>query len=547
MLLQRMVFLLATFAVSMFPPAVAAQESNWALEFKVAPHAEWRSGGELVGIGDELSLVVNGELLEARIKTASHAEPLVIGVPLAVLNANRQHVFLVRFLGFRADLLCDGVVVDEEWPMGQAQVSAKKLTFHEPIRQARLLAYVPTDREIEQAYGGAAAIAKRTDEMLGPEPRDVQYMKPRGWNTNAGDAMPFYHDGTFHLFYLIDRRHHHSKWGLGAHQWAHIASRDLIHWTSYPLAIAITHEWEGSICTGSVFCDGGMYYAFYATRMPDRSEHLAIALSKDGIHFDKVEPSPFDSPQAPFRKGPNRDPHVNRDEQGYLMTVTAAIAGENGGKEQGALEELRSNDLKSWVALTKPFLIPGYGPQPECSNLFFWRGRYYLLFGINGVTHYRIGTSLHGPWTKPEVDVLDAQEARVMKTAEFRDHRRMLVGWIGYDNFGGNLFFRELVQNADGSLGTKFPKEMNSGTQVVQRAGAQRFELNFDGKDGRNEKLAIDPANGTVQWLAENGQVRDELVGIADLDKDARIEIARKNDLVDICVNQSRTMIHRLK
>jgi hypothetical protein len=29
----------------------------------------------------------------------------------------------------------------------------------------------------------------------------------------AGDCIPFYHDGTFHLFYLFDRRHHGSKWG----------------------------------------------------------------------------------------------------------------------------------------------------------------------------------------------------------------------------------------------------------------------------------------------------------------------------------------------
>ncbi len=117
----------------------------------------------------------------------------------------------------------------------------------------------------------------------------------------AGDAMPFYHDGTFHLFYLIDRRHHRSKWRLGAHQWAHLAVTDLIHWTSYPVALPIFEQWEGSICTGSVFYDKGTYYAFYAKRMPDRTERLALALSKDGITFRKCGPPLFNKPQAPFR------------------------------------------------------------------------------------------------------------------------------------------------------------------------------------------------------------------------------------------------------
>ena len=32
------------------------------------------------------------------------------------------------------------------------------------------------------------------------------YYQPAGhW---FGDCMPFYHDGTFHLFYLLDENHH---------------------------------------------------------------------------------------------------------------------------------------------------------------------------------------------------------------------------------------------------------------------------------------------------------------------------------------------------
>ena len=85
----------------------------------------------------------------------------------------------------------------------------------------------------------------------------------------VGDCMPFFHDGTFHLYYLLDEDHHRARNGYGGHQWAHAASDDLIHWRHYPLAVPVGDEGEYdylSICTGSTFYHDGVYYAFYATR-----------------------------------------------------------------------------------------------------------------------------------------------------------------------------------------------------------------------------------------------------------------------------------------
>ena len=60
--------------------------------------------------------------------------------------------------------------------------------------------------------------------------------------------MPFSDGDTFHLFYLKDRHQHKAKWGKGAHQFAHISTRDMVHWKQHPVAVEITHQWEGSIC-----------------------------------------------------------------------------------------------------------------------------------------------------------------------------------------------------------------------------------------------------------------------------------------------------------
>lgn len=80
----------------------------------------------------------------------------------------------------------------------------------------------------------------------------MYYAKPDG-DFFLGDCMPFWHDGIFHLYYLLDEGHHQGLGGLGGHQWAHTTSRDLINWQHHPLALAIDADWEGSICTGSVF------------------------------------------------------------------------------------------------------------------------------------------------------------------------------------------------------------------------------------------------------------------------------------------------------
>ena len=121
---------------------------------------------------------------------------------------------------------------------------------------------------------------------------DAQYFKPES-PYFVGDCMPFYHDGTFRLFYLLDENHHAARDGLGGHQWAQASSQDLVHWQHHPLAIPITQDREGSICTGSVFFHEGTYYGFYATRMRDHTQHLSLAASRDGIHFEKTEPNPF--------------------------------------------------------------------------------------------------------------------------------------------------------------------------------------------------------------------------------------------------------------
>jgi beta-fructofuranosidase len=298
------------------------------------------------------------------------------------------------------------------------------------------------------------------------------YYRPRE-NQFVGDCMPFYHNGIFHLFYLLDEHHHRARSGLGGHQWAHASTTDLRTWEHHPLAIPVEEEWEGSICTGSIIHHNGTFHAFYATRKPDWTQHLSHAASTDGVRFTKTRPLPVLPVPAGYDPRHFRDPFVFQDEAGrFQMLVTTRRSDYPLPERGGCLLRLTSDDLSRWT-VEAPLLFPGGGPGqdsiPECPDYFIWNGWHYLVFGLGLATHYRIARSLKGPWCRPRQPLLEGRRLSVLKTAPFGANRRLGAAWIGTRagdrdtgalEWGGNLVLRELVQHDDGTLSTRFVPEL---------------------------------------------------------------------------------------
>jgi beta-fructofuranosidase len=428
----------------------------------------------------------------------------------------------------------------------------------------------------------------------------MQYFKPEG-PFFVGDCMPFHHDGVFHLFYLLDEDHHQGRGGLGGHQWAHASTTDLVHWQHHPLAIGITDEWEGSICTGSVFHHGGTYHAYYATRMPDRTQHLSLATSKDGITFSKVQANPFASPGEGYDPRHYRDPFVFRDEgvPEFHMLVTASLSGYPLHGRGGCLVRLVSEDLRNWK-VAGPFIVPGGRPGhpsiPECPDYFRWNGWFYLIFGLDGMAHYRMSRHPMGPWTRPRVDTFDGPLAAVMKTAAFGEHRRIGVCFLnsregdrddGKRLYAGNAVFREIIQHPDGTLGSKFPPEMvpASGAALHLPLSSLTESVSGDGRSARLEAwegleaafmegvpvnaritVAVRPeANSADYGLCLRGSGGLEtgyelhllpyeqrvtlnaqsIPCVEGLDRPLALEIILQDDIVDVCVDGRRCLIDR--
>lgn len=523
-----------------------------------------------------------------------------IGVPIDIIGSKQWHDIIVRFRNANLELFIDGVLVDEEWPHGAlyrfcspfligAGFEDGKIQsgFYGMIDHIALWDRALDDEEIISLSGGKEEVAKHEIDILGEENVQMQYWRPRGYNTYVGDCMPFYHDGEFHLYYLFDRRHHASKWGMGAHQFAHLSSNDLINWKHYPLSLPITEQWECSLGTGCIVYHEGKYHEFYIhhgkrgyfSDSPYLRETILSAIGDDGIHFVK-NPQPV--VPIDYREFGDVNPDVFSDPSGkrYYMSISG-------------WKVFASTNLKEWEE-TKELASPQDIPRWICCSYFQWNGWYYFA----GCGMYRMSREPLGPgwnWIEPE-NPSTQDGLGVPKISAFNGNRYLMVGFLS-KGYGGEAVFRELVQHEDGTLGTKFPLEMvpksgqpidlpfsgdekkifaNDGTinidamdgfafgfyehvpknvritlRVVTQSDTRFFGLCLRG-EGNYEKgceLRFEPERQRVQYGFPDGEMAPEsnrcINGVSGLNKEFGLHIIVKNDFIDTCIDDRRTIITR--
>ena len=275
--------------------------------------------------------------------------------PVEPLGPCDWHDVIVRGTGPKLQLWIDGVLVDEEFPVGTtrpataprffgaAQSADGKLLagFHGLMDHAALWHRALSETEIASLSGGKEHVRRRELAILGDESPSMQYFRPRGHNRKAGDCIPYWdaQSGTFRLFYLILRRNMHSKWdgGHGGLEIWQASTKDLKTWTHHPATIPITEQWEAWNGTGAVVFHNGQYNWFYPTPDYD-SDHGGVqrAISKDGVTFDKTAPHPF------LKGG---DVEIFQTEDGLFHLI------KSGPSQQAKTKPLRNKTLVAWVRL----------------------------------------------------------------------------------------------------------------------------------------------------------------------------------------------------
>ena len=326
------------------------------------------------------------------------------------------------FRPYRIELWKNGVLMDEEWPFGDHYLANAVQT----LSNIQLIPCSVDPAPEEPAILGSFAHAE-------------------GWRPGSGvyvgDCMPYAHEGRYHLLYLKDRRRHRSKWGFGAHQWAHISTGDFVHWDIHPMAVEIDDPMEGSVCTGSHIYDHGRHLLYYTIRKSDRSPAtIQRSVSEDGYHVRK-DPDFRLLLSHRYRGVSARDPKVIRGEDGLLhMFVTTTDLTLN----KGCLVHLVSGNGDDWTEQGNVFVRED-AYEPECPDYFKIGDYYYLVH--DGI--YTYSKEPFGGWVQPENGVIPC--GRVPKGAFWGD-KLIFTGFDTDGKYAGTLIFREAMQNPDGTL-----------------------------------------------------------------------------------------------
>ena len=329
----------------------------------------------------------------------------------------------------RIELYVNGILTDEEWPIGE-----------------RLFDY-------GDEFSPSGLVAQSIHMTSSTEEPSVisTFENAEGWRPDGGvfvgDCMPYVRNGEYHVLYLKDRHHHKSKWGMGAHQWEHISTVDFKTWAVHPMAVPITHSWEGSICTGSHIKKGETEYLYYTVRRANGLPAIiARSISHDGYHFYKDENFGF-TVSDKFHAQSARDPKVFFGEDGqYHMILTTSLTTP---EKNGCLAHFTSPDLEKWEEAEKPIYIVPNTAQPECPDYFKYGGKYYLIFSLYGRARYLVSNEPFENFTSVDDEPIPC--AGVPKCAEWRGDL-VFTGFKVIDGYAGTMTFKKATSGENGKL-----------------------------------------------------------------------------------------------
>ncbi|WP_424532751.1 family 43 glycosylhydrolase [Sphaerisporangium viridialbum] len=285
----------------------------------------------------------------------------------------------------------------------------------------------------------------------------------------TGDAIPFEHQGTTHLFFLSSPPDTLDYPDRVRTTWQHVASEDLATWRELPPALEPgppgSVDGDG-VWTGSVIERDGTFHLFYTGhRVGVRNpQSICLATSTDLVTFTKHEGNPILLPPPGCEPVDWRDPYVffNEAESRYWMVIAARLA-EGPRWRRGCLMLATFDDLLTWTVEQEPLYVPGSTYCPECPEMWELDGRWYLVysrFSEHVGTIYRVADDPRGPFRAPADDELGGRRWYAAKSAPSRDRNgRVFFGWVhdraatGRWCWGGDFAApREVRADGDGML-----------------------------------------------------------------------------------------------
>ena len=288
------------------------------------------------------------------------------------------------------------------------------------------------------------------EQAIRPEEKPLLHLSPRaGWMNDPNGFS--YYNGCYHLFYQY---HPYSSY-WGPMHWGHAVSKDLLHWTHLPAALAPDMPYDRDGCfsgTAETLPDGRQVLIYTGVLREAQSDGSirdtqtqCIAIG-DGTDYEKYEGNPvIDGSLLPAdaSRSDFRDPRITREADGSYSLVAVNRKLRDG---LGQVLLFHSHDAIHWEFVRVLKENDGnYGIMWECPDYFTLQGQRVLLLSAQDM-QYR-GEEYHAGdgsfcflgsssgYTDPFTTLADQNLDNGMdfyapETVLAPDGRRIMIGWM---------------------------------------------------------------------------------------------------------------------
>jgi len=275
------------------------------------------------------------------------------------------------------------------------------------------------------------------------------HFEPRkGW-INDPNGLIFF-QGKYHAFF--QHYPYAPKWGQM--HWGHAVSDDLINWTELPIALFPDKDYEnsGGCFSGSAVEKDGVLYLFYTSVSHELGQTQSVAMSRDGVNFEKYEKNPVIKCFPEEGSADFRDPKVTKIGDIYYMVCGSGKDG------VGKILLYSSVNLLDWDYAGVLFENGEYGHVLECPDFFPFNDKYILMFSqMDKNTHSAIfvygdfdgkiftPVSVHTPEAGPHF--------YAPQTFFDAAGRRLIIAWL-------NSWSRKIDENAEYAGALSIPRKI---------------------------------------------------------------------------------------
>ncbi len=269
------------------------------------------------------------------------------------------------------------------------------------------------------------------------KPLRYHYKPAKGWMNDPNGLV--YFKGYYHAFYQ-HAPHHEIPWQEPMH-WGHARTKDFLEWEELPIALTPGAPYDGGGCwSGTAIVKDDKLYLFYAAITAESV--IAVAVSEDGIHFEKYNDNPVIATFPP-EGGPDfRDPAVCCMDGVYYCVVASG----HPSTQTARLLLYRSENLLVWE-FQSVLWEWSQAKYAECPSIVPLGGKQCLLAtsvcNLDETHFFQImkGTLEDGVFTCELSDCFDkGPDQYAGQMFEGADGTPLLITWIPGWKFAG---FRE--------------------------------------------------------------------------------------------------------